>query len=166
MKKIIFLDIDGVLASYDFLCSQQGLIEPAKVHLLNQLEDAEIVISSSWGEDGGNTEKALRDRGLKLPIVGYTKHFHEDWLCRGNEIERWLHEHCGGMGTKYGCDIEGEPYYRHHYSNTDIDYEFVIFDDDADFLLGQANNFIRTNRKEALTQADIDRARKILNREV
>ena len=166
MKKIIFLDIDGVLASYKYLCTGKGFVDPEKVALINQLEDAEIVISSSWGYDNGNTEKTLRECGLKLPIIGYTKHYYEDWLCRGNEIEKWLRDNMGGMCTKYGEDREGVPYYRHHYNDDDIDYEYVIFDDDCDFLLGQANNFIQTNRDTALIQADIDKARKILNREV
>lgn len=72
----------------------------------------------------------------------------------------------GGMCTKYGKDHEGVLYYRRHYNEDDIDYEYVIFDDDCDFLLGQANNFIQTNRDTALVQADIDKARKILNREI
>ena len=72
----------------------------------------------------------------------------------------------GGMCTKYGEDREGVPYYRRHYNEDDIDYEYVIFDDDSDFLLGQANNLIQTSQETALVQADIDKARKILNREV
>ena len=110
MKKIIFLDIDGVLASYKYLCTGKGFVDPEKVALINQLEDAEIVISSSWGYDNGNTEKTLRECGLKLPIIGYTKHYHEDWICRGNEIEKWLRDNMGGLCTKYGEDHNGVPY--------------------------------------------------------
>ena len=69
------------------------------------------------------------------------------------------------MGTRYGTDDNGFPYYRKHYGDNIPDYEYVIFDDDSDFLLGQKDNFIRTNRLTGLTQADIDKARKILNRE-
>lgn len=165
MKKIIFLDIDGVLASYKYLCTGKGFIDPEKVALLNQLEDAEVVISSSWGYDNGKTEKSLKDCGLKLPIIGYTSHFSEIWLCRGNEIEKWLQDNVGGMCSKFGSDSAGEPYYRKRCSEDDIDYEYVIFDDDTDMLLGQVNNFIQTNEETALTQEDIDKARKILNRE-
>ena len=52
-KKIIFLDIDGVLASIPYLCKGKGFIDPSKCKLLSQLEDigAEVVISSSWGYD-------------------------------------------------------------------------------------------------------------------
>lgn len=40
-------------------------------------------------------------------------------------------------GTKYGVSNDDSiPYYRKHYHEGDIDYEYVIFDDDTDFLLG------------------------------
>lgn len=157
-KNIIMLDIDGVLNSdrwYNKTKGRGGDIDPENIALLNQLQDlgAEIVISSSWGEDGGRTEKALRDVGLVLPIVGYTRHSHEDWLCRGNDIERWFCENFHSYGTKFGSK-----YYQK-------DYEFVIFDDDSDMLLGQKDNFIQTSRETGITQEDIDKAKKILNRE-
>ena len=47
MKRYLFLDIDGVLASYEFLKTRRGFIDPDKVALLNQLEGVEVVISSS-----------------------------------------------------------------------------------------------------------------------
>jgi len=155
-RHIIFLDIDGVLASEEYLVrapwnDDLRFIEPEKVELLNQLEGAEIVISSSWGKDGGKTEQRLKEAGLKLPIVGFTKHFHESFICRGNEIELWLIENFpNGMGTKFGDKWPDEK------------YNYVILDDDSDFLLGQANHFICTRRPEALIQEDIDRAKEIL----
>jgi len=154
-KYIIFLDIDGVLASHKYLCSGKGYIDPEKVSLLNQLEGAEIVISSSWGYDDGKTEESLRKCGLKLPIIGYTDHYYEEWLCRGNEIEKWLRDNADGMGTKWGDEYLHKPYQN-------FDYEYVIFDDNEDFLLGQASHFIQTEEEYALTQEDIDKARKIL----
>ena len=47
-KKILFLDIDGVLASYDYLLSLKGFIDKEKVALLNMLKPygVEVVISS------------------------------------------------------------------------------------------------------------------------
>lgn len=167
VKRIIFLDIDGVLAGYEYLCSSQEgpfrFIDPEKCKLVNQLKGAEIVISSSWGYDNGKTEETLKACGLEIPIIGYTDHFYQEWLCRGNEIEKWLKDNFGGMCTKYGYDDDDEPYYKHHYNKSDIDYEFVIFDDDADMLLGQKDNFIQTNEEFGLTQEDIDKAKKILD---
>lgn len=150
MKKLIFLDIDGVLNNPQYLRINQGYISPSKIKLLNELEGCEIVISSSWGYDNGRTEKSLREVGLRLPIIGYTEKFYSDWMCRGNEIEKWIHDNfLYGMGTKYG-------------KYPDERYEYVIFDDDTDFLLGQKDNFIKTDPEEGLTQEDINRAKKIL----
>ena len=67
--------------------------------------------------------------------------------------------------TYYQNDNPIIPDFDIHCNENDIDYEYVIFDDDCDFLLGQANNFIQTSQETALVQADIDKARKILNRE-
>lgn len=166
-KRIIFLDIDGVLSSVPFLCKGKGLIDPENIKVLNKLKDIEpeIVISSSWGYDNGRTEKTLIELGLEIPIIGYTEHFHIDWLCRGNEIEKWLQVNFGGMGTVYGIsEDDGIPYYRKHYHEDDIDYEYVIFDDDTDFLLGQKDNFIHINEQTGLTDKDVEKARKILTR--
>lgn len=149
------LDIDGVLNGEDFYARTKGRsgdFDPEAIALLNQLEPlgVEVVISSSWGESG---VKALKEVGLKLPILGCTDHFYQDWMCRGNEIEKWFIDNFHSYGTKYGSK-----YYQK-------DYEYVIFDDDGDMLLGQIDNFIQTNRQTGLTQADIDKAIKILKRE-
>ncbi len=166
-RKTIFLDIDGVCNGEDFYLKTRGKsghFDPKAIALLNQLKDigAEVVVSSSWGEDG---VKTLREVGLELPIIGVTEHFHVDWLCRGNEIEKWLLLNFKGMGTRYGLDETGLPYYRKHFGDVHVDYEYVILDDDTDFLLGQKDNFIHVSRQTGLTQADIDKARKILTRD-
>ena len=69
------------------------------------------------------------------------------------------------MCTKFADDYNGEPYYTKHSHEEDEDYEYVIFDDDTDFLLGQKDNFIQINEEFGLTDEDIDKAIKILNRE-
>ena len=167
-KKIIFLDIDGVMASIPYLCKGKGYIDPQKCKLLNTLEDigVEIVISSSWGYDNGRTEKSLRDCGLTLPIIGYTQHLHFnwEWACRGNEIEKWILDNFKGMGTKYYKDLNGTPYYRKRYPENNIDYEYVIFDDNEDMLFGQKDNFIKIHDYQGITKRDINKARKILTR--
>ena len=165
-RRIIFLDIDGVLSSIPFLCKGEGLIDPENIKIINKLKDTgvEVVISSSWGEDEGRTEKTLRELGFDLPIIGYTKHYPYEWICRGNEIEEWIHSNFGGMGSKFGIDHDGIPYYRKH-SHGAPDYEYVIIDDDTDFLLGQKDNFIHVNEQTGVTDEDIERARKILTRQ-
>ena len=158
-KRILFLDIDMVLSSEEWFNrtkGRSGMIDPELVKLINQLKDinVEVVISSSWGYDNGRTEKTLQEVGFELPIIGYTEHFYVEWMCRGNEILKWL---CKNMGSF----SEGIKYDSKYYQK---DYEYVIFDDDTDFLLGQKDNFIHINRNTGLTQADIDKAIKILTR--
>ena len=167
-KKIVFLDIDGTVNSKQWYMKTKGKsgdINPEAIALLNQLKDigAEVIISSSWDESG---IKPLQDVGLELPIIGTTEHFDAGWLCRGNEIEKWLLDNFKGMGTKYGLDDDGFPYYRKHYRDELIDYEYVIFDDDTDFLLGQKDNFIKVNQNTGLTKREINKAIKILTRNV
>lgn len=153
-KKILMLDVDGVCNGDLFFVKTKGRsghFDPEAIKLLNQLKDidVEVVISSSWGEEGA---RQLKNMGLELPIIGVTDHYHQDWMCRGNEIEKWFCDNFGAHGTKYGSK-----YYQK-------DYEYVIFDDDADMLLGQKDNFVHINRQTGVTQEDIDKAKKILER--
>lgn len=157
-SRICVLDIDGVCNSEKFYVNnppevtRTGLDSNA-VKLLNQLTGAMVLVSSSWGEDGGKTAEELRAAGLELPIIGYTKkvHYQYEWACRGNEIEEWFKRTYRGMGTMFGDEYPDEH------------YEYVIFDDDQDMLLGQISHFIHVDRMVGLTQEDIDKAKKILN---
>ena len=60
-KRIIFLDVDGALSSIPFLYKGKGFIDPENIKILNKLKGtgAEIVISSSWGEDVEKARKIL-----------------------------------------------------------------------------------------------------------
>ena len=149
MRRIIFLDIDGCVNSEKWYCDTKGLkgdFDPQVINLLNTLKDldVEVVVSSSWGEDG---VKQLKNVGLELPIIGNTEHFYRDWTCRGNEVEKWLIDNLG-RGTKYG--------------QTSEEYNYVIIDDDCDMLYGQRNNFIHIDRMVGITEKDIETAREIL----
>jgi hypothetical protein len=158
-RKIVFLDIDGVLASTDFLCKSCGkFIDKEKVALLNKLKpyDVEVVISSSWGNNE-DTVKELTECGLELPIIGGTDHFHVDWLCRGNEIAKWIYESFGVYNV-----FTGEVY---NYKDSE-DYEYVIFDDDADMLMCQKDNFICVDSYTALLEEHIEKAIDILERKI
>lgn len=41
-------------------------------------------------------------------------------------------------------------------------YNYVIVDDDCDFLLGQKDNFVHVDRKTGITKEDIEKIKKIL----
>lgn len=154
-KKILFLDIDGVLASYDYLLSLKGFIDKEKVALLNMLKsyDVEVVISSSWGYND-DTVKALTACGLELPIIGGTEHFYTDWMCRGNEIAKWLVDTFDEYNVYTGKAS----------SYSGKDYEYVILDDDEDMLMCQKDNFIHVDRYTALTEENIKKAIDIFER--
>ena len=154
-KKILFLDIDGVLASYDYLLSLKGFIDKEKVALLNMLKPygVEVVISSSWGYNE-DTVKQLTACGLELPIIGGTEHFYTDWMCRGNEIAKWLVDTFDEYNVYTGKAS----------SYSGKDYEYVILDDDEDMLMCQKDNFIHVNRHTALTEENIKKAIEILER--
>ena len=156
-RKILFLDIDGVLASTDFLRKSGGkFIDKEKVALLNKLKPygVEVVISSSWGYND-DTVKELTECGLELSIIGGTEHFHSDWLCRGNEIAKWLDD----SFDEYDV-FTGKVY---SYKDSE-DYEYVIFDDDADMLMCQKDNFICVDSYTALLEEHIEKAIDILER--
>ena len=152
MKRYIFLDIDGC-CNHDMWYYENRVVnrnwkcgdcDPKVVELLNTLSDldAKVVISSSWGD---MADKMLYDTGLKLPIIGHTRHYYENWIVRGNEIELWLQDNV----------------IKEH---IDDDYEYVIFDDDSDMLLSQVDNFIHVNSVKGITKEDIEKARDILTR--
>ena len=158
-RKILFLDIDSVLAGVDFLNQTKGVegfIDKEKVALLNKLKPygVEVVISSSWGYND-DTVKELTECGLELSIIGGTEHFHSDWLCRGNEIAKWLDD----SFDEYDV-FTGKVY---NYKDSE-DYEYVILDDDVDMLLCQKDNFIHVDSYEALTEEDINKAIDIFER--
>lgn len=150
MKRFIFLDIDGVCNSEEFLTHRVYLhtpIDPNVTKLLNVLCEetgAKIVISSSWGYSE-DTLRRLKEAGLNTDyVIGGTVHleFGKSYLVRGNSIAKWLDENT--------------TYYD--------DFEYVIFDDDTDMLLSQIDNFIHTNSQVGITEEDCKRAKDILMR--
>ena len=152
MKKILFLDIDGVLNSEEFFerCYNEKKfddLDPVLVQKLNTLE-CEVVISSSWGCDNGQTWKKLRLKGFNLKVIGYTEH-HEMgsiWIVRGNSIKKWLNDNIG---------------YEHFKK-----CRYAILDDDSDMLLEQKDHFVQTDFRHGVTDADIERIKEILDSDI
>lgn len=108
MRKILFLDIDGVLNNQDYLDSKSidgqllievsasNMIDPANVDVLNDLidqSDADIVISSNWRHYKKRVEivEALVANGFKFPrkVVGMTP-LKISSMSRSMEIMMWL----------------------------------------------------------------------------
>lgn len=101
---IIFLDIDGVLNSQEYVLKVQELfdipehqIDPLAVIRLNRLTDlsnASIVITSTWRMAFiGHLDlfqKFLIERGITGKVIGMTEVTHGD---RADEIWDWIDEH-------------------------------------------------------------------------
>lgn len=169
MRKIIFLDIDGVLATEED-CDETKLwgLSAKKQELLGQILDstnAEIVLSSSWRSNDIETTKTdMTSKGFLFSdkIIGVTiraYHYIDKstkihlFIPRGVEIKQWLDTNIhGNIDLKYQRKI------------LNVDYTYVILDDDSDMLLEQANNFLKCNSKKGLTAEIVDEAISILNK--
>lgn len=153
--KTIFLDIDGVLnkISPEYHTPHKGvdgmltMVEPELVNRLNLIVDrtgAELVLSSSWRHlkdwrevmKASGIVKKFLDRTPRY--VSASKHGTiECELIRGHNIKDWLDEH----------EVE----------------DYVILDDEADFLLAQVSHLFRTKTADGLTQEIADNVEKYLS---
>lgn len=149
-KRLIFLDIDGVLNSgkhFKQRVDQQNDVDdfdPEAVKNLNYIIEAthaKIVLSSTWRKTYDTVEKiqALFDKvGIKGECIGRTPviYLAEESMCkpifscqRGTEIDHWIKKNMDNWN------------YR----------QYVIIDDDSDMLLKQAPNFFLTDNDVGLT---------------
>ena len=151
--KVVFLDIDGVLNSKNFIdaggCTKKTkfpsyvsmFIDCHAVALLKEIVDktgAKIVISSSWRVDPKRTPEWFVDLfntlcGVTFDIIGKTPVLGD---FRGDEIKAWL-------------------------KSVDVD-NFVILDDDADFHKTQMPHLVQTSFDEGLTEKEVAQAIEIL----
>ena len=163
MRKVIFLDIDGVLnpkwwdnrkPSDRYGC----LFDPNTVDHLEEIvvkTGAVIVISSSWKDMGlSELQKMWKDRNLPGKVIDITPNYMSDEMLlnadlndidldcldiRGYEINGWL--------TLHGKDVS-------HY---------VIIDDMDDILTEQRSHFIQTDPEVGITKDDVEKAISLLN---
>lgn len=163
MRKVIFLDIDGVLNT-EYWYSQKErdqyghTFDPASVANLAKIIEktgAEIVISSSWKYMGLETIQMMwKERMLPGKVIGITpESVNDDYLLhadlkninffsiRGQEINDWMMLH--------GKDVS-------HY----------VIIDDMDFpLKEQQSHFVMTHPNVGITEWDAMKAIAILNAE-
>ena len=101
MKRVLFLDIDGVLNDHIRHPTGYTVIDRDRVTTLNKIAflGVELVISSAWRymiHGGALTLKGfdylLKSHGVMMPVIGLTKTDEEIQL-RDNQIEDWLQEH-------------------------------------------------------------------------
>ena len=154
---ILFLDFDGVITT-----AESGYrIDTDKCNMIKEIcdaTDARIVISSSWRR--GNLEKTIEEitneeivygnQPFTIPerVVGVTNRMYS---CKyGHEDERY--------GVYRGVEID-----RYIVEHPDIT-NYVILDDDRDMLLTQKDNFIQTDGHYGISDKDVIKAIKILNK--
>lgn len=170
--KILFLDIDGVLNSTDYMNSlymlarikynskinnsevfqacrdKYGhLFDPRCVNFLKVIvksTDCKIVISSTWRKSSLEVMKNLWiDRNLSGKIIGITPKFNES-MCRGKEIDSWL--------SAYSIDLNVETY-------------CIVDDDTIDMLPHQQKHVVKTSNRFGLDMQSTEKILKILNNE-
>lgn len=154
MRRIIFLDFDGVLNTeyYQGLLQFQGkqwqdqygaFFDPRAVRQLKRVIDAtgaDIVVESSWKYLGLEAMQELwRVRNLPGRVIDITPSL-TDNASKGEEIAAWLFEH------------------------TMSDARYVIIDDEYVVLDSQIPYLIWTNPYEGLTEEQANRAISILHR--
>jgi hypothetical protein len=160
MSKIIFLDIDGVLNTENFICAYHyirtgkkdpdivipiqdefgDMFDPMAVRALKYIIEetgAKIVISSTWRHSGLKVMQLMWEmRDLPGEVIDVTPFLNGP---RGEEIAEWLRE-----------------------NQTD---QYVIIDDDSDMLFEQKQNFVQTNFRYGLTFDKADEVISILNKD-
>ena len=165
MKKILFLDIDGVLSIPDFNIGWE--LNISKQKLLGKIiekTNCDIVLSSSWRKNTlEETKNYMTLKGFLFSdkIIGITiraYHYIDKkekihlTIPRGVEIKQWLDTN---IHSNNGKDYKFLEY--------GIDYTYCIVDDDDDMLLEHQNNFIKTNSEKGLTQKNAIKIINILN---
>ena len=167
MRKVVFLDIDGVLNTKWWYTQMDRntpkdkygyAFDPNAVSNLKKIIDetgADIVISSSWKSFGiSELEDMWQDRGLPGKLIGITPNTVSDEMLlnadldhmelfsiRGAEIKEWL--------TKHGKHVS-------HYA---------IIDDMDNMLTEQRLHFVKTDPEIGITVEDAEKAIMILNQQ-
>jgi hypothetical protein len=153
--KILFLDIDGVLNSHDFLyrpgaapfttTRSDEKLDRAAVLRLNRLiaeTGALVVVSSTWRHGCSRVElQEVLDRAGFMGVVrDKTPEWVEGATERGHEIQAWLDE--------WNAAVEV--------------VSFVILDDDSDMAHLQ-HRLVQTKVQSGLLDHHVDRAITMLN---
>jgi HAD domain in Swiss Army Knife RNA repair proteins len=147
-KKILFLDIDGVLNSEAYYKSSShkenysSRFDPQSVEFIKKLVEEfslQIVISSTWRY--GAVDRLMHE----LKNSELIKYLYHEWFTpvihpahRGREIKLWL-------------DLHPEV------------TDYIIIDDDENILEEQMNRFVKTGLHEGMTEEHFNRVRAILS---
>lgn len=167
MEKIMFLDIDGVIATNESVIGGQWALVNARQVQLRKIIDAtgcKIVLSSSWRKwDLETTRQFMKEEGfwfwdliIGITIRAYqyldrTKKIHLS-IPRGVEIKQWI-----------DANIHSDNGKNYNRKKLGKDYQYVIIDDETDMLYEHRHNFVNTKTHKGLTAKDAEKAILILN---
>jgi hypothetical protein len=140
MRRVIFLDVDGVLAPIR-RWDRYGELDPACIRVLNEIVrsgEAEVVVSSTWryGKTAGELQALFAAEGFDGRVVDTTP-VGAPGADRGEEIAAWLAAH----------PVDG----------------YVILDDHAD-MGALRSRLVQTHPALGLQSADVPRALALLRR--
>ncbi len=161
VRKIIFLDIDGVLnCQLSHEDPNRVLIDNIDekcmeyLNMLCSATGADVVITSVWrlGRTVEKLQSILDKRGFKHRVIGKTKDLrigeYGDCILRGNEILQWIKENTELIGVQNYSEYKS----------------YLILDDDSDMLYWQRNNFICVDHYCGMTPKTVFVGKQILNR--
>ncbi len=166
--KVIFLDVDGVLNNDESLMLDDSLDETLLLRLRDLIKrtNANIILSSSWRLCFKPLCSIMsRLEKIGLHISGMTPNgVSLEWLAqRGiKPTNRYLDSYTNweGKTTKITTDRGAE--IMKWLSENEVESFVILDDEDFDIQKYYPNNFIKTKFKTGLTQADVNRAAKIL----
>lgn len=151
MKKIIFLDVDGVLniqhdgvyytyqATGEFM--EKHLV--ARLNYLIEKTGAEIVVSSSWRTMTDALKEDLKKAGFKHEdkILDITPDLHNQGFKRGDEILEWI-------------DM-----YQNAKNET---VHYIVLEDEEDLSYIPEEYIIQTDQREGFSIKDLEKAIEVL----
>ena len=162
MRKIIFLDIDGVLNTKFWYGQGKKdkygpTFDPTAVANLKKILDetgADIVISSSWKSFGlSMLQRMWKYRNLPSKIIDVTPDCLDD--------EMLLHVDLDNVDLLYNRGCEIKVWLKKH--EKDISH-YVILDDVKDILPEQESYFVWVDPDSGITKGNVVQAIMILNK--
>lgn len=174
MKKVIFLDIDGVLNSdrtlYESISLEDDLILNLKA--LIDKTGAKIILSSSW-RLSSEAIATLMDKIDKFDLVV------SGMICNGVDLD-WIKRFKFDVTKKYldtRFDYDenrqikithdrGAEIFKWLSEHKEVESFVILDDEDFDIKNYFPNQLIKTNFKTGLTKQDVEKAINILNKNV
>lgn len=151
--KVIFLDFDGVISTYE----KGWAIDNEKICLIKKIIDvtnAKIIVSSSWKVGFDDVDSFLDN------LYGDSKND----MINAEDIFFWFVNNIYDITDSYGGNKGDEIQRWLNVHENDIE-NYVILDDDDDFLDDQLFHFVQTDGFEGITDREVKLCIKLLNGE-